>query len=103
MYAIIESGGKQRRVSPGAVVTLERIEGEAGREVELSKVLLVAEGEQIRVGTPYVEGARVVTEIVRQARGPKITVFKFKRRKGYRRTQGHRQAQTIVRIKEIIA
>jgi large subunit ribosomal protein L21 len=103
VYAIIESGGKQRRVSPGAVVTLERIEGEAGREVELSKVLLVAEGEQIRVGTPYVEGARVVTEIVRQARGPKITVFKFKRRKGYRRTQGHRQAQTIVRIKEIIA
>ena len=101
MYAIIESGGKQRRVTPGALVALERIEGEAGSQVELSKVLLVADGEQVRVGTPYLQGARVMTEIVRQGRGPKITVFKFKRRKRYRRTQGHRQAQTTVRITEI--
>ena len=101
MYAIIESGGKQRRVSPGALVALERIEGEAGSQVELSKVLLVADGEQIRVGAPYVQGATVMTEIVRQGRAPKITVFKFKRRKRYRRTQGHRQAQTTVRITEI--
>ena len=101
MYAIIESGGKQRRVTPGALVALERIEGEAGSQVELSKVLLVADGEQVRVGTPYVQGATVMTEIVRQGRGPKITVFKFKRRKRYRRTQGHRQAQTTVRITEI--
>jgi large subunit ribosomal protein L21 len=101
MYAIIESGGKQRRVSPGALVTLEKIDGEAGSQVELSKVLLVADGDQVRVGTPYLQGARVMTEIVRQGRGPKITVFKFKRRKRYRRTQGHRQAQTTVRIKEI--
>ncbi|MGH7369379.1 MAG: 50S ribosomal protein L21 [Candidatus Methylomirabilaceae bacterium] len=101
MYAVIESGGKQRRVAPGALVTLERIEGEAGTQVELAKVLLVAEGDDVKVGKPYVEGARVVSEIVRQGRGPKITVFKFKRRKRYRRTQGHRQAQTTVRIKEI--
>ena len=101
MYAIIESGGKQRRVSQGALVTLEKIDGEAGSQVELSKVLLVADGDQVRVGTPYLQGARVMTEIVRQGRGPKITVFKFKRRKRYRRTQGHRQAQTTVRITEI--
>ena len=101
MYAIIESGGKQRRVTQGALVALERIDGEAGSQVELSKVLLVADGNQVRVGTPYLQGARVMTEIVRQGRGPKITVFKFKRRKGYRRTQGHRQAQTTVRITEI--
>ena len=101
MYAIIESGGKQRRVTPGALVTVERVEGEAGGQVELQKVLLVADGDQVKVGTPYLEGASVLSEIVRQWRGPKITVFKFKRRKRYRRTQGHRQAQTTVRIKEI--
>ena len=101
MYAIIESGGKQRRVSPGGLVTLEKLDGEAGSQVELSKVLLVADGDQVRVGAPYLQGARVMSEIVRQGRGPKITVFKFKRRKRYRRTQGHRQAQTTVRIKEI--
>jgi large subunit ribosomal protein L21 len=101
VYAIIESGGKQRRVTPGALVALERIDGEAGSQVELSKVLLVADGDQLKIGSPYVQGARVMTEIVRQGRGPKITVFKFKRRKRYRRTQGHRQAQTTVRIKEI--
>jgi len=103
VYAIIESGGKQRRVTPGALVTLERVEGEAGSQVELSNVLLVGDGEEVKVGKPYLEGARVISEIVRQARGPKITVFKFKRRKRYRRTQGHRQAQTTVRIKEIVA
>ncbi|HZY31778.1 MAG TPA: 50S ribosomal protein L21 [Candidatus Methylomirabilis sp.] len=103
MYAIIESGGKQRRVSPGALVALERLEGEAGSQVELSKVLLVADGDQVKIGNPYVQGARVMSEIVRQGRGPKITVFKFKRRKRYRRTQGHRQEQTTVRITEIRA
>jgi large subunit ribosomal protein L21 len=101
VYAIIESGGKQRRVTPGALVALERIDGEAGSQVELSKVLLVADGDQVKLGNPYLQGASVVSEIVRQGRGPKITVFKFKRRKRYRRTQGHRQALTMVRIKEI--
>ena len=101
MYAIIESGGKQRRVTPGALVALERIEGEAGSQVELSKVLLVADGDQLKVGNPYLQGASVMSEIVRQGRGPKIIVFKFKRRKRYRRTLGHRQAQTTVRITDI--
>jgi len=103
VYAIIESGGKQQRVSPGALVTLERIEGGAGSQVEFSKVLLVADGDQVKIGNPHLPSARVMGEIVRQGRGPKITVFKFKRRKRYRRTQGHRQAQTTVRIKEIVA
>ncbi len=101
MYAIIESGGKQCRVSPGDLVTLERIEGDAGKQVELSKVLLLADGEQVKVGTPYLQDAMVMSEIVRQGRGPKIIVFKFKRRKRYRRTQGHRQEQTTLRITEI--
>lgn len=103
VYAIIESGGKQCRVSPGALVALERIEGEAGSQIELSKVLLVADGDQVKVGSPYLQGAKVLSEIVRHGRGRKVTVFKFKRRKRYRRTQGHRQAQTTVRIKEIVA
>lgn len=101
MYAIIESGGKQCRVSAGDIVTLERIEGEAGKQVELSKVLLVADGDQVKIGAPYLQDALVVSEIVRQSRGPKIIVFKFKRRKRYRRTQGHRQEQTTLRITEI--
>lgn len=103
VYAIIESGGKQCRVSSGDLVTLERIEGEAGKQVELSKVLLVADGDQVKIGAPYLQGALVMSEIVRQGRGPKVIVFKFKRRKRYRRTQGHRQEQTILRITEIRA
>ena len=103
MYAIIESGGKQYRAEPGRMLKLEKLEGEKGAQVELSKVLLVADGEKVKVGTPTVQGAKVVSEIVRQGRGPKIIVFKFKRRKKSRRRTGHRQAQTTVRVKEIVA
>ena len=103
MYAIIESGGKQYRAEPGRMLKLERLEGEKGAQVELTKVLLVADGEKVTVGTPTVQGAKVVSEIVRQGRGPKIIVFKFKRRKKYRRRTGHRQEQTTIRVKEIIA
>lgn len=103
MYAIVESGGKQYRAEPGRMLKLEKLEGEKGAQVELTRVLLVADGENVKVGTPMVEGARVVSEIVRQGRGPKISVFKFKRRKKYRRHMGHRQALTTVRVKEIIS
>ncbi len=103
MYAIVESGGKQYRAEPGKMLRLEKLEGDKGAQVELTKVLLVADGNAVRVGTPTVEGAKVVSEIVRQGRGPKITVFKIKRRKNYRRTMGHRQSVTTVRVKEIIA
>jgi len=103
MYAIIESGGKQYRAEPGRMLKLEKLDGEKGSQIELTKVLLVADGDMVKVGSPTVEGAKVVSEIVRQGRGPKISVFKFKRRKKYRRHIGHRQALTTVRVKEIIA
>jgi len=103
VYAIVESGGKQYRVEPGAVLALERIPGEVGSRVELERVLLVADGGRVQVGHPLVSGARVVTEILAQSRGPKIDVFKFKRRKKYRRKTGHRQEQTRVRVAEILA
>lgn len=103
MYAIIESGGKQYRVEPGAVVALERISGEVGSQVELNRVLLVSDGTTVKVGKPTLSGAKVVSQIVAQTRGEKIDVFKFKRRKKYRRKTGHRQELTKVRIAEIIA
>ncbi len=103
MYAIIESGGKQYRVEPGAVLDLERLPGEKGSRVELDRVLLVSDGATVRVGHPILSGARVVSEIVAHARGEKIDVFKFKKRKKYRRKTGHRQELTTVRIAEIIA
>lgn len=103
MYAIIESGGKQYRVEPGAVVSLERIPGEVGNQVELNRVLLVSDGSTVKVGKPTLSGARVVSEIVAQTRGVKIDVFKFKKRKKYRRKTGHRQELTQVRIARIVA
>lgn len=103
MYAIIESGGKQYRVEPGAVVSLERISGEVGSQVELNRVLLISDGSTVKVGKPTLSGARVVSEILAQTRGEKIDVFKFKKRKKYRRKTGHRQELTQVRIAEILA
>ncbi len=103
MYAIIESGGKQYRVEPGAIVALERIPGDVGGQVELDRVLLVSDGAMVKVGKPTLAGAKVLSQIVAQTRGEKIDVFKFKRRKKYRRKTGHRQELTQVRIGEIIA
>lgn len=103
MYAIIESGGKQYRVEPGVIVSLERIPGEVGNQVDLDRVLLVSDGSTVKVGKPTLSGARVVSEIVAQTRGEKIDVFKFKKRKKYRRKTGHRQELTQVRIGEILA
>jgi large subunit ribosomal protein L21 len=102
VYAIVESGGKQYRVEPGLIVALERIPGEVGTRVELDRVLLVAEGGTVRVGQPTLAGVKVLSEIVAQTRGAKIDVFKFKRRKKYRRKTGHRQEVTKVRIADIM-
>ncbi len=102
MYAIIESGGKQYRVEPGTVVALERIPGDVGSQVELGRVLLVSDSGTVKVGKPTLSGAKVISEIVAQTRGEKIDVFKFKRRKKYRRKTGHRQELTKVRIAEIV-
>ncbi len=102
VYAIIASGGKQYRVEPGALVTLERLSGEVGSKLDLDQVLMVSDGTQVKIGRPTVSGAKVVSEIVAHTRGDKIDVFKFKKRKKYRRKTGHRQEQTRVRIAEIV-
>ena len=103
MYAIIQTGGKQYRVAPGDVLRVERLPGQRGDEVQLDQVLLVTDdGGEVRVGTPLVDNASVKGEIVRQGKAKKILVFKKKRRKGYRRKQGHRQLFTAVQINEII-
>jgi large subunit ribosomal protein L21 len=102
MYAVVRTGGKQLRVSPGDAYRVERLDGAVGDRVELSEVLLLGGNEGgTRVGTPLVEGARVVATITAQDRGPKIRIFKLKRRKGYRRKQGHRQAYTELRVESI--
>lgn len=101
MFAVIRTGGKQARVSPGDSIRIEKLEGAVGDTIELSEVLLVGEDGGPRVGTPLVEGAKVVGTITAQDRADKITVFKMKRRKGYRRKQGHRQSYTELRVDRI--
>ncbi len=101
MYAVVRSGGKQFRVAPGEAVRLERLDGAVGDTIQLQDVLLVAGEGESRIGTPQVDGAVVVGTITAQERGPKITIFKHKRRKRYRRKQGHRQSYTEVRVDRI--
>ena len=104
MYAVIETGGKQYRVEPGDVLDIERLGGTGDDgAVEFDRVLLVGDDDGVRVGTPVVDGASVKGSVVREARGPKIRIFKYKRRKGYRRTKGHRQGLHRVRIDDIQA
>jgi len=102
MYAVIKTGGKQYRVAPDDVLSVEKLAGEAGDIVEFNEVLLIAGDKEIAVGAPLVANACVAAEVVEQARAQKITVFKKKRRKGYRRTSGHRQMLTTVKITEIL-
>jgi len=101
MFAVIRTGGKQARVTPGDSIRIEKLEGAVGDTIELSEVLLVGDEGAPRVGTPLVEGAKVVGTITAQDRAEKITVFKMKRRKGYRRKQGHRQTYTELRVDKI--
>ncbi|HNU84279.1 MAG: 50S ribosomal protein L21 [Pseudomonadota bacterium] len=101
MYAVIKTGGKQHRVSEGDLLRVEKLEGGKGDTVVFEEVLLVTKEDQTRVGTPVVQGAKVVGEIVHQGKGPKIIIFKKKRRKGFMKKTGHRQPLTEVRIKEI--
>ncbi len=104
-YAVVKTGGKQYRVAEGETVDVERLGGDVGATVTLEEVLLVSgeDDEQARIGTPVVEQAQVTAEIVKQGLDKKIIVFKKKRRKGYKRKQGHRQKQTTLRIVEIQA
>lgn len=103
MYAVIATGGKQYRVAKDDVIDIERIEGDAGKKVSFDDVLVVGEGEKIECGTPLLKSAKVDAEIVDQFRGKKLTVFKMKRRKGYRKKHGHRQELTKVKITKITA
>jgi large subunit ribosomal protein L21 len=100
-YAVIRTGGKQYRVSPGDLLRIERLEGDVGAAVEFAEVLLAAADDAVRIGTPLVSGARVRGTIVAQGRDRKILIFKKKRRKNYRRRRGHRQSITTVRVTEI--
>jgi large subunit ribosomal protein L21 len=103
MYAVIETGGKQYRVSPGQTVEVELLPALPGSEVALENVLLVSTGEKTLVGSPTVAGARVMTTVVREGRGDKIIVFKYKSKKRYRRTQGHRQDYMYLLVTDILA
>jgi len=102
-YAVILCGGKQYRVRVGQRIKLEKIEEQLGGSVTFDQVLLVAEGDNIQLGAPHLEGVQVLAEVLAQGRHKKIRVFKFKRRKGYKRSYGHRQSYTEVLIKEIKA
>ncbi len=102
MFAIVEAGGRQEKVTPGAVVVIQRLAAQPGAEVTFNRVLLVErEDGTVVAGKPYVKGVSVVGVVLEQTRGPKIRVFKTKRRKQYRRTRGHRTDQTRIRVKAI--
>ena len=101
MYAVIESGGKQHRVEPGEVLRLEKLDATKGETVNFDKVMMIGEGGNIQIGTPFVDGGAVTAEVVSHGRGDKITIIKMRRRKHYRRQAGHRQYFTEVKIKEI--
>ncbi len=101
MYAVIETGGKQYRVQEGDVVTIEKLNVEAGDKVTFDKVLVLAEEEGLKVGTPYVEGAAVTGEVVENGKGKKVVIFKYKAKKDYRKKQGHRQPYTMVKIESL--
>ena len=103
MYAVIETGGKQYRVTPGQTVEVELLPAEPGSEVALERVLLVSSDDKTLVGSPTVANARVMTTVVREGRGEKIIVFKYKSKKRYRRTQGHRQDYMYLLVTDIQA
>jgi large subunit ribosomal protein L21 len=101
MFAVIKTGGKQYRVAKDDVLKVERIDGDAGKTIEFTEVLMVGEGASVKVGKPTVAGAKVSAELVEQTRGPHLIAFKKRRRKNSRRKRGHRQDLSMVRITNI--
>ena len=101
MYALVKTGGKQYRVAKDDTILVERIAAEEGAEVILNDIVMLGNGDKVTIGTPTVDGAAVSATVVRQTRGPKIIIFRRKRRKNHRRTQGHRQDLTLLKINDI--
>jgi large subunit ribosomal protein L21 len=102
MYAVIETGGQQHRVTPGDVIKVQKIEGGTSHEVSLDRVLMVSKDDTVHIGKPYVENAAVKAEIQGDVRADKVVVYKQKPRKGYRKLNGHRQNYTVLKIKDIV-
>ena len=103
MYAVIETGGKQYKVEKGALLRVERLEGEVGKTISLEKVLLIGDGDKVTVGRPLVAGAKVIGEVIRQARAAKVLAYKYKKRKHSEKLRGHRQYYTQLRIVDVQA
>lgn len=103
MYAVIETGGKQYRVQEGDVLKVEKLEANVGDTVTIDRVLLVAQDEAVKIGSPLVDGAKAMLKVVEHGKGEKIIVFKYKAKKNYRRKQGHRQPYTKVRVEALQA
>ena len=103
MYAVIKTGGKQYRVTEGQVLRVEKLDAEAGSSLELDQVLMVADGENVKIGAPYVEGGKVTATVEDHGRGDKVTIVKFRRRKHHRKQMGHRQHYTAIKITGINA
>jgi len=102
MYAVIKTGGKQYRVAAGEKIKVEQLPADVGAEITLDQVLMVGEGESVRIGTPMITGATVTAKVVAHGRGPKIKIFKMRRRKHYQKHQGHRQNFTEIEISGIV-
>ena len=103
MYAIVATGGKQYRVKEGEKLRVEKLDAEAGDKIELDKVLLVGEGEDVKIGAPYLKGAKVAATVTENGRGDKVKIIKFRRRKHHRKQMGHRQSYTEIEITGIKA
>ena len=101
MYALVKTGGKQYRVAKDDTILVERLSAQEGEQIILSDIVMLGDGEKVTIGTPLVDGAGVSATVVRQTRGPKIIIFRRKRRKNHRRTKGHRQDLTLLKINEI--
>jgi large subunit ribosomal protein L21 len=103
MYAVLKTGGKQYKVAENDIIIVEKLVAEAGSKINLDEVLMIGDGETSTVGAPTVVGATVTAEVLEQKRGKKVIIFKKKRRQNYRRTRGHRQELTVLRITDILA
>ena len=103
MYAVIKTGGKQYKVAPGDLLRVEKLDAKKGDAVEISEVLMVSDGDKMSVGKPMLSNAKVTAEVMGEGRGEKLLIFKHRRRKGFRKTIGHRQDFTTLKVKEIKA